>query len=611
MPSHSSSHPHARHASPSTSSSVKPTGWIRSSSATAGSATKLRVGVLSDRTNLPVPRAIRRSGRCKSRQPRRWWHRDSQVRRARPHRQTAQNSRLCLDFLRQILPPPAIKEHHTRANILAEFGSAAPKLLGHQGCRQPPCGYHHPSLEARTTTLSTTLSTTTIWKHARPVCFAVASAASLAPSAPARLRHPQRPCRHPHHRPMSLHGRHASKHGLESSTYVRQDQCFRPLSREPRRANVRSQTRRRLRFSPHSWPSRSPTLRPPHGPKSIDRKLALFQRMAGIQDDVVREQERRQMENELDRAHQRMQGSSPAAAKSKRPPTSRQRTSLAKQSEAAPTGARVDEEDLCARDAACAREACGLTTCIEGGQECVRGGPESAAVRAYRSVRGRVSRCDAGRVGKRCPLAWPAVCDDETQPLAWDDADEEAAQIPTEAVQLSNPIGSAGEVPTSDDDDFLTEPGVALDAAHDSTPVSKRRRVDTQRMAMPSPVSLTSASGAGRFDSVVAALRRQERRQNSGMQLSLDRYVTKPTCKLDSDDDLDVLSDDEVGDETQPLEWTTPVKRPTLQLASSPAAATQLSTSSGASASASEISLPSQTALDDADTQTRTFFERL
>ncbi len=283
-------------------------------------------------------RAIRRSSRCKSRQPRRWWHRDSQgqTRTPAPSNSTKQQT-LSRFFAPNTAPAAHQRAPHTRKHP-RRVGSAAPKLLGHQGWPPAACGYHHPSLEARTTTLSTTLSTTTIWKHARPVCFAVASAASLAPSAPARLRHPQRPCRHPHHRPMSLHGRHASKHGLESSTYVRQDQCFRPLSREPRRANVRSQTRRRLRFSPHSWPSRSPTLRPPHGPKAFDRKLALFQRMAGIQDDVVREQERRQMENELDRAHQRMQGSSPAAAKSKRPPTSRQRTSLAKQSEAAPTG---------------------------------------------------------------------------------------------------------------------------------------------------------------------------------------------------------------------------------------------------------------------------------
>lgn len=365
---------------------------------------------------------------------------------------------------------------------------------------------------------------------------------------------------------------------------------------------------------------------PPAWAKSIDRKLALFQRMAGIQDDVVREQERRQMENELDRAHQRMQGSSPAAAKSKRPPTSRQRTSLAKQSEAAPTG-RVSTRseqmpETLLRSPVTNRRIYALETQLvpvkraalqpasradKNASEVVQNQPLCARTDPFVAESADATQDES----ETLPLAWPAEGDDETQPLAWDDADEEAAQIPTEAVQLSNPIGSAGEVPTSDDDDFLTEPGVALDAAHDSTSVSKRRRVDTQRMAKPSPVSLTSASGAGRFDSVVAALRRQERRQNSGMQLSLDRYVTKPTCKLDSDDDLDVLSDDEAGDETQPLEWATPVKRPTLQLASSPAAATQLSTSSGASTSASEISLPSQTALNDADTQTRTFFERL
>lgn len=365
---------------------------------------------------------------------------------------------------------------------------------------------------------------------------------------------------------------------------------------------------------------------PPAWAKSIDRKLALFQRMAGVQDDVVREQEKRQMENELSRAHKRMQGSSPVAAKSKRPPAPRQRTSFAERVEAVPTGrasARTEQmPETLLRSPTTNRRIYALETQLMPVQRAALH-PASRTKNPSEVVQNRplctradpvaASSAEATQDEKETlPLAWPAEGDDETQPLAWDDGDDEAARIPTEAVHLSNPISSAGEVPTSDNDDFLTEPGVALESAHDSTPASKRRRVsDSPRTVKASPVSLTSASGAGRFDSVVAALRRQERRQNSGMQLSLDRYVTKPTRKLDSDDELDVLSDDEAEDETQPPEWTTPVKRPTLQLASSPAAATQLSTSSGASAGASEISLPSQTALNDADTQTRTFFEQL
>lgn len=273
---------------------------------------------------------------------------------------------------------------------------------------------------------------------------------------------------------------------------------------------------------------------------------------------------------------------------------------------------------------------------------------------------------------------------EETQVLPWDPEESDSQPQPP-STHIDDPIQRQPitEVPTSDDEDLLLQQVVSSSSsspspspspnrpippsscsstsmhAPTSSPLKKRRRVEpaaetsptllrtplqTQRLPRVSPISLTPSftplGGSNRFDRVVAALKKEERRQNTGMQLNLSSFLTQakaaPTTEGDArrrglGEDLDdVLSDDEdttvtgilpsaeVGEETQPLPWSSqtqpepqPAARPgVLPLQpSSPATPTQRTTSSTSSAA---ISLPSESNLHEAgNTQLRSFFEHL
>ncbi|TKY87004.1 hypothetical protein EX895_003681 [Sporisorium graminicola] len=302
------------------------------------------------------------------------------------------------------------------------------------------------------------------------------------------------------------------------------------------------------------------------------------------------------------------------------------------------------------------------------------------------------------------PLPWPTEDDeeavksgaenqvDETQPLAWDDQDEEP-QLDRASQQLrDHQEAELTEVPPSDDEDLLLQNVISSSSSsspssspspspirlksatrgaaspsmkpqrikqeqHDASPLSNRlMRTPLQPLPLAglprvSPVSLTpsapggaAAGGSSRFDRVVAALKREERRQHKGAQLQLDSFISSSWCKVEeelnrrtglSEDLQDVLSDDEVGDitvggaegnadETQLLPWSSPdrgdpqgVRRPSLNSSPMPtqrstASSTSVRTNSSRATSSSAVSLPSEGNLDEAgNTQLRSFFHGL
>jgi hypothetical protein len=208
------------------------------------------------------------------------------------------------------------------------------------------------------------------------------------------------------------------------------------------------------------------------------------------------------------------------------------------------------------------------------------------------------------------PLPWPGdepepqlggdadeegTTESSTQPLAWDDTDM-VFQPTSGDVSMVETAKHPVEIPTSDDEDKLQRslvdscsssssppsspmlpsvgPKAALSEAAFGRRSDERTPTRTPRMRL---VDLTSASlRAGsnpvlaprgtspRFAAVVAALHKEERRQNSGMQLRLDRHFTRrvPPPELVPDE----LSADEMSDgfETQPLPWADqpPAPRP-------------------------------------------------
>lgn len=285
--------------------------------------------------------------------------------------------------------------------------------------------------------------------------------------------------------------------------------------------------------------------------------------------------------------------------------------------------------------------------------------------------------------------------DDETQPLPWEyDEDEQPDLCVPHHFQQQQPESPA-EVPPSDDEDLLLQPFATSSSSLTSPsrvdanlPSSKEQRVkhekqvptsassallrhscgsmmeaSQQQRSLPkvSPITLTQASGGmdDRFDRVVAALKHEERRQNKGMQLSLNSFLTPSSNarrKMDSQDERsryglsedlqDVLSDDDDDagegdttllneldqsatevevvdgetDATQPLGWPcSPARsdRPTIApLQASWMHATQRSVGSsprtGSSQTSGVVSLPSESNLHDAgNTQLRSFFHDL
>lgn len=291
------------------------------------------------------------------------------------------------------------------------------------------------------------------------------------------------------------------------------------------------------------------------------------------------------------------------------------------------------------------------------------------------------------------PLPWPAEDDqgeapariedraDETQPLPWHDPEDEP-QV-GRASQQDDRSAELLEVPPSDDEDLLLQNVISSSSSSPSSspspspsrsrrtrgatpPPAKRQRIKQEqhdaspltnrlmrtplqpppqpglpRVSLVSLTPSTPGGGSSRFDRVVAALKREERRQHKGAQLNLDTFVSssggKPRVEGSreglSEDLTDVLSDDEGGDitvtagqdeeadETQPLPWSSPHRNPPSAPLSSPTGPpTQRSTTSNTSprtnssrgSSSSAVSLPSEGYLDEAgNTQLRSFFHGL
>lgn len=189
------------------------------------------------------------------------------------------------------------------------------------------------------------------------------------------------------------------------------------------------------------------------------------------------------------------------------------------------------------------------------------------------------------------PLAWPEASEgEETQPLPW--AEEEA-------------------VPPSDPEEELLAQHPVISSSSSSrspSPTPKRRRVS------PDPQLMTTTLTPN-FRTLLSSLQKHERRQHNGMQRSLDAFLTRPASSAmqhpqeEEDrsglcDDLeDVLSDDQdAGEETQPLAWSSPPEK------------RGMSRSSSGVSSTSGLSLlpgPESVFLQEADEGVRSFFDRL
>lgn len=453
---------------------------------------------------------------------------------------------------------------------------------------------------------------------------------------------------------------------------------------------------------------------PPAWEKAKSSKMALFQRLAGVPKGEIIEQEMRKMAEELEQAHRRMQATSPIRPVRKGGAT--RKTALQSKGGSGSNSERDVPEDAVVegpsstrpkallRSPRTNRRIYALETQLPGERAVSLqptrtdwGEVEGAQRRAVSEIRCQASTSilpEAAINGEMTeeesetlPLAWPVeegglasdpTCGEgeETQLLPWND--EQPRSICTILPQSLNAVA---QVPPSDDEDLLLEP-VVLSSSSSPSPsrptspspfsptAKKRRRIEVsptlvrsnRRLPKVSPITLTpSAEAAGcgdQFDRVVSALRKEERRQHNGMQLSLNTFLASSSSKRDtteeerevrrsglSEDLEDVLSDDEqeeeVGDstveqngsdlrqeeeeETQPLAWDSSPTRPTPQPfqpqpegwpASSPTTQrTALSTTSTASTStgsSSAISLPSEHELDEAgNTQLLSFFAQL
>lgn len=487
--------------------------------------------------------------------------------------------------------------------------------------------------------------------------------------------------------------------------------------------------------------------------KSHASRMAFFQRLAGVPEDEILRGQKANMAHEVDKAHARMQPRSPvtpqksggkrrlqsAASPSRKKDRMKQAAAL---TSSPPKERLLKRPEAVLRSPRTNRRIYALETQLPGGGGVAMGQRATSLQPLYREVasvavdqRRAVSEAtfaaaeasssrQAGiangestrpvedeepeEESETLPLPWPTEDDtekvqakvedqaDATQPLAWDDPEDE----PQEPRASEQPPAELVEVPPSDDEDLLLQnvfpssssssspssspspsPSRFKSATRGATPppLKRQRTKQEQPDASPlsnrlmrtplqappplmqaglprvSPVSLTpttagagGAGGSSRFDRVVAALKREERRQHGGAQLHLDSFISsrsrsKPeaTGRREglSDDLQDVLSDDddeeaditvnaeqqadEEADETQPLPWSSPqreqsrTERPYI----SPLVCTQRSTASSASTptnsrsatgSSSAVSLPSETNLDDAgNTQLRSFFQAL
>ncbi|CCF51003.1 uncharacterized protein UHOR_08783 [Ustilago hordei] len=503
---------------------------------------------------------------------------------------------------------------------------------------------------------------------------------------------------------------------------------------------------------------------PPAWENAIGSNMALFQRLAGLPPDEIKECEKSKMEEELEKAHRRLQGRSPTAARrkdegkknkigsplKKRLPTTAERVQRAAALSSASPKTKVNLERLepimrsprtnrriYALETQLDRVPNGRATSLQplGLLDTDQGLGQRRAVSEARCNGAETSRHNSilpatmqedsvEEDSETQPLLWPE--ESETQPLAWPDEAEkspppaiappEANGVQTKEAQLlawddvqepdpAAPVFAAPtagvttlaphlrpaitEVPTSDDEDLLLQ-RIAISSSsssptasrsnnptssslHPASPAHKRRRIDLNqsssspalsrtplRLAKVSPITLTPTAarqmeGLGRFDRVVAALRKEERRQNTGLQLHLNSFLISTSTqqrdrvreegKMDerraglSAGLSDELSDDEgvdttithiakaekhgEGDETQPLPWSTPcspTERPALlalQMSCQPSPPTRgrytgTSSSSSSSGGSGMISFPSESNLRDAGgSELVSFIDRL
>ncbi|KAJ1021784.1 hypothetical protein NDA13_005397 [Ustilago tritici] len=747
-----------QHATTPSTSSFKPTGWIRSNSGSKPSA-----GVLADRTNLP-PTSRHTPARSVSKTPV-LAPASVQSVRSRTPSTGAKGASGKQQKLSSFFAPNTTANRHSRTKSILyqdspSIGRAQRSHSSNASVERNVAGpstlavFEDQELEQRAASLL----------RGR---FGTISR-SLNPSRSSTPTRPASPSRPPPADPLTMTRSPPKQHWPPKTANKAAAQMTPP---------------RIKRFEPQQPPS-SPMFHqtlmqeslsnftPPAWENAIGSNMALFQRLAGLPPDEIKECEKRKMEEELEKAHRRLQGRSPTAARrkdegkkkkgsplKKRVPTTAERVQRAAALSSASPKTKVNLERLepIMRSPRTNRRIYALETQLDGvpnGRatslqplgllDADQGLGQRRAVSEARCNGAETSRHNSilpatmqedsvEEESETQPLLWPE--ESVTQPLAWPDEAEkspppviappEANGVQTKETQLlpwddveepgpAAPVFAAPtagvttlaphlrpaitEVPTSDDEDLLLQ-RIAISSSssssfpsppasptasrsnnptssslHPASPAHKRRRIDLNqsssspalsrtplRLPKVSPITLTPTApgqidGLGRFDRVVAALRKEERRQNTGLQLNLNSFLTSTSTqqrdrvreggKMDerraglSAGLSDELSDDDEGvdttitdiakaekhgegDETQPLPWSTPsspTERPALlplQISSQPPPPTQrtytgTTSSSSSSGGSGMISFPSESNLrDGGGSQLVSFIDRL
>ncbi|SPO31719.1 uncharacterized protein UTRI_06575_B [Ustilago trichophora] len=723
--------------SSTSTSSIKPTGWIRSTS----SASRAAPGsVLSDRTNLPPSSSFKRTPLRNLPKP----SVHSVGRRTPPSNANIgakqQQLKLSSFFTPNTAPPAAAADAAAETVASKSNGgyqdspslARTKKRTNGQGVpAKEPVVLEDDDLEARAANLlrgrfgSVTRSLTA----SRGPTPRSMSMSPLPRSEPQPLRSaPRRAIPQPQPQP-------PPPSPLPASVQPRSAPA--PVQITPPRPQRAERQQSSPTFEPTLMQQSLSDFTQPAWERARNGKMALFQRLAGVPKHVIMREEKQRMAEELERAHRRMlPRSSPVSAKKV---AVRRGLASSPRKERLKNGAALDaspSKSLLGRPPQAAlrsprtnRRIYALETQLDAQPMGAGGGGRSVSLQPMRLDAGTLSNgqrravsearfASAAGVNEELaeeeesetqPLPWAE--DDsqpiedvqeteETQPLPWDqDERNEVLQLQP-ASNMPPPRQQITEVPTSDDEEMLllqhpilssspspppspsasASPSRSLrsipDDAGPASPSKKRRRVEEssnqspnlllprsplQQRQLPrvSPITLTpnansttpfGSSGSSRFDRVVAALKKEERRQNVGTQLSLNSFI-QPSCPARVDDegrrreglgvDLEEeLSDDnedqgaEGGDdtiirtdETQPLPWSSQTqpepdpesepdpdteKRPTIDPIQSSPATQRTSTSTTSSSSSSEVSLPTESnLLETGDTQLRDFFDHL
>ncbi|SPO31445.1 uncharacterized protein UTRI_06575 [Ustilago trichophora] len=715
-------------ASSSTStSSIKPTGWIRSTS----SASKATPGsVLSDRTNLPSSSSFKGTPlRSLPKPPVHSVGRRTPLANGNAGAKQ-QQLKLSSFFAPNTAPPttaavvPAASKLNGGYHDSPSLARAQRGANGQAASAKQPVALEDDDLEARAASLLRGRFGS-VTRSLNASTSSTPRSMSISPppkSDPQPLRSvPRRAIPQPQPQPQPP-----------------------PTPVHPRSAAVEMTPPRRQRAEQQqSLPAFEPTLMQqslsdftqPAWERARSGKMALFQRLAGVPKHVIMREEKQRMAEELERAHRRMlPRSSPASPKKV---GERRGMGSSPRKERLKTGAALGSSpsknllgrppQAVLRSPRTNREIYALETQLSAQPMGGEGGGRSVSLQPMRVDAGTLG--DGQRRAVSEARVAPAMLasdelaeeeESETQPLPWAEDDiqpeedvqevEETQPLPWDQDEQNEPIHShmasflppqrqqVTEVPTSDDEEMLLlqhpilssspspSPSTSApaspsrssrsaradaDDAGPSSPLKKRRRVEecsnqspTSLLRTPlpprqlprvSPITLTPnancttpLSSSNRFDRVVAALKKEERRQNVGTQLSLNSFIqpSRPSAPVDDEDrrrrglgvDLEEeLSDDnddeaEGGDitvtriqqgqedETQPLPWSSqtqpepePPVRPTIDPIQSSPATQRTSTSTTSTASGrSEISLPTESNLLEAgNTQLRDFFDHL